>query len=410
MNKIARKVFCRRKEIGSIWESFCRAKTIHRAFNPHSPSFLAEPFNNRFLFHRQFSSIAELSVPESAVKKLLNHLVDAHSNGSTTDFEDLIQFYPIKTLLDERITILENVESLKELESDPEVKKLAEEEKLSNQKRLAEIDDKLVDLVYNHIDVENHNDVILELTAGVGGQESMLFLKELMEMYIKYLGYLGYNFDILDLDQASQGGTRHGSLMISGQGCYQKLKHEAGVHRVQRVPATERSGRIHTSVVSVGVLPQPSEIEVYIDPKDIRVDVMRASGAGGQHVNVTNSACRITHLPTGTVAECQVHRSQLRNREMAMVKLRAKLYEQQMSIQTENFTSLRRQQMGLGLRHEKIRTYNYPQDRITDHRLKNGSLHNLKGFLEGGRLLEELHDRLSQDLRCKLLLEATKYL
>lgn len=290
------------------------------------------------------------------------------------------------------------------------MKKLAQEEKTTNENRLVQIDNNLIDLILNSMIVENYDNVIIELSAGVGGQESMLFVKDLMEMYIKHLGYLGYNFEIIDLDESMSGGYRHASIMVSAKGCYEKLRHEAGVHRVQRVPATEKTGRIHTSVVSVGILPQPSEIDISIDPKDLRIDTMRASGAGGQHVNTTDSAVRIVHLPTGTMAECQTGRSQMKNRELALAKLRAKLYEAKLSKQISNMSNLRREQKGLGLRHEKIRTYNYNQGRVTDHRIANGTMHNLEGFLEGGKYLEELHNKLSQDLRCKAIVSAMKYL
>ena len=290
-------------------------------------------------------------------------------------------------------------------QEDKEMKKLADEEKLVYDHRLQQIDDELINLVLESLEGDNFDDIILELTAGVGGQESMLFLKELLDMYKHHLVYLGYSFDIIEIDDSTQGGVRHASLSISGRGSFEKLRHEAGVHRVQRVPATEKSGRIHTSVVSVAVLPQPNEIQVEIKPNDLRIDTMRASGAGGQHVNTTNSAVRITHLPSGIVVECQTDKSQIQNRKLALAKLRAKLYEKKLSAQLKNTTDMRKQQMGMGERHEKIRTYNYNQDRITDHRLSDGTLHNLENFLRGGLALDDLHTRLNQDLRYNMLLE-----
>lgn len=274
--------------------------------------------------------------------------------------------------------------------------------------QLKDIDEELSKLIIENLVRDNYDDIVLEISAGVGGQEAMLFAKDLLEMYLKHLDYLGFSCDIIDLDDADKGGHRHVSLMISGRGAYHKLRHEGGVHRVQRVPATERSGRIHTSVVSVAVLPQPSEIDIQIDPKDLRIDTMRASGAGGQHVNTTNSAVRITHIPTGTVAECQTNRSQMKNKELAMAKLRARMYQQKLDRQIENSSGMRKQQMGSRQRNEKIRTYNYPQDRVTDHRLSNGTMHNLDGFLKGGDALDSLHTKLQKDLQHKVLLEAIK--
>lgn len=286
------------------------------------------------------------------------------------------------------------------------MQKIAEEEKLGNEKELEQVDNKILELALENFCTDNFSDVILEITAGVGGQEAMLFVKNLSEMYIKHLSYLGYNYDIIEIDESDQGGFRHLSIMVSGYDAFKKLRHEAGVHRVQRVPATEKSGRMHTSVASVAVLPQPSDIEVSIDEKDLRIDVMRASGAGGQHVNTTNSAVRITHLPTGIVAECQTDKSQIKNRSLAMAKLRARIYQKELDRQLSSATSMRKKQMGMGERNEKIRTYNYSQDRVTDHRLSNGTLHNLKGFMLGGEALDKIHGRLHQQLMYELFAEA----
>lgn len=288
------------------------------------------------------------------------------------------------------------------------MKKLAEEEKLVNKNKLEQIDDELLEMVLDNIYSENYDEIIVEVTAGVGGQEAMLFVKNLSEMYMKHINYLGYNYDIIEVDDSDQGGFRHLSMMVSGKDSFKKLRHEAGVHRVQRVPATEKSGRMHTSVASVAVLPQPTEIEVSIDPNDLRIDVMRASGAGGQHVNTTNSAVRITHIPTGIVAECQTDKSQIKNRSLALAKLRARIYQRMFDKQMQSCTSMRKKQMGMGERHEKIRTYNYSQDRITDHRLSNGTLHNLKGFMLGGEGLDKLHERLHEQLVHEMFKEAIK--
>lgn len=288
------------------------------------------------------------------------------------------------------------------------MKKLAEEERITNESQLKQLDDDLINLIFENLIMDNYDDVIIELTAGVGGQEAMLFVRDLLGMYMKHLAYLKYNFDIIELDDSSEGGVRHASLMVSGTDAFKKLQHEAGVHRVQRVPVTEKSGRIHTSAVSVAVLPQPSEIDVVINSKDLRVDTMRATGAGGQHVNTTDSAVRIVHLPTGIVVECQTQRSQLKNRNLAMAKLRAKIYEGQLNEQLKYTSTMRKQQMGMGERNEKIRTYNFSQDRVTDHRLPDGTLHNLKGFLSGGEALNKFHEKLHQELVHKIFIEAVK--
>lgn len=294
-------------------------------------------------------------------------------------------------------------------EEDAEMKRLAKEEISDNENQLNQIDDELINLVLKRLALNSHNDVIMEINAGVGGQEAMLFGKDLFEMYLGHLSFLGYKFDVIELDNTSQGGLKKASIMISGDGAFEKLKHEAGNHRVQRVPVTEKSGRIHTSVVSVAVLPQPSDIEIELNPKDLRIDTMRSSGAGGQSVNTTNSAVRIVHLPTGTIVESQEQRSQTKNREVALIKLRTKLYQTELDKQLKNSSSMRKQQMGMGERNEKIRTYNFNQDRITDHRLThNGTVHNLKGFLEGGEALDNLHEKLNKDLRYKLLSEVVK--
>lgn len=245
----------------------------------------------------------------------------------------------------------------------------------------------------------------MEITAGVGGQEAMLFARDLYHMYLGYLDYLGYDYDLLDHGVGDAGGTRHASLSVSGHEAFSTLRHEAGVHRVQRIPATEKAGRVHTSTVTVAVLPQPSEIEVSLADKDLKIETKRSSGAGGQHVNTTDSAVRIVHLPTGVAVECQSQRSQLKNKENAMRTLRARIYAKQLAEQQSTTRKLRKRQQGLGLRNEKIRTYNFQQNRVTDHRLENGTIYNLKGFLEGGEALSKLAISLEEELQKAVFLE-----
>ncbi|KAM5163097.1 peptide chain release factor 1-like, mitochondrial isoform 2-T2 [Mantella aurantiaca] len=217
----------------------------------------------------------------------------------------------------------------------------------------------------------------------------MLFTAEIFDMYQHYANYKNWSFDILEYFHSDLGGVRHASASVGGLDAYKHLKYEGGVHRVQRVPKTEKQGRIHTSTMTVAVLPQPSEINLTIHPKDLRIETKRASGAGGQHVNTTDSAVRIVHIPTGTVAECQQERSQIKNKETAMKVLRAKLYNMKLDEESNKRQSARKIQVGSKGRSEKIRTYNFPQDRVTDHRISK-SMHNIEGFFFGDELLDDM--------------------
>ncbi|KAI5644963.1 RF-1 domain-containing protein [Phthorimaea operculella] len=232
----------------------------------------------------------------------------------------------------------------------------------------------------------------------------MLFAKELFELYESYAKYKEWQVDIASLEETETGGYRKASMLISGYGVPELMRFEGGVHRVQRIPATERSGRIHTSTVSVAVLPQPTEIEIDIPDRDLTIETKRASGAGGQHVNTTDSAVRIIHNPTGLTVECQEGRSQIKNKEIAMQKLRTLLLQKQIEEQSSKINSERKAQMGSGNRNEKIRTYNYPQDRVTEHREGGGTQHSLKAFMSGGEQLESLQDNLLRHQRYQALM------
>ena len=249
-------------------------------------------------------------------------------------------------------------------------------------------------------DANDDKDIIMEIRAGAGGDEASLFAADLFRMYSRYAQSKGWGIDIIDSNEIGIGGFKEIIFEIKGKGAFSRLKYERGVHRVQRVPVTESSGRIHTSTATVAVLPQADEVEMSINPNDLKTDIYHSGGAGGQNVNKVATAVRITHLPTGIVAICQDERSQLRNRTKAMSVLRARLLDIEQRKQEEEVTRERRSQVGTGDRAEKIRTYNFPQDRVSDHRI-GLSFHNLPRILEGG--LDELIDTLATNDQTKRL-------
>jgi peptide chain release factor 1 len=231
----------------------------------------------------------------------------------------------------------------------------------------------------------------MEIRAGTGGEEAALFANDLFRMYTRYAEMRGWKYEIIDLNETGLGGIKEVVLSVSGENVYGDLKYESGVHRVQRVPETEASGRVHTSAASVAVLPEVEDVEVEINPNDLKIDIFRSGGAGGQNVNKVETAVRITHLPTGLVVQCQDERSQLKNRQKAMKVLKARLYDIEMRKQMEQISAQRKSQVRSGDRSEKIRTYNFPQNRVTDHRI-GLTLYNLSNILEGQ--LDELIEQL----------------
>jgi len=275
--------------------------------------------------------------------------------------------------------IEENKSLLKD--PDPDIRKLAAEEIDRLKEELKDVERRLKILLLPK-DPNDERNIILEIRAGTGGEEAALFAADLLRMYMKYAELKGWKTEILSQNVTGRGGFKEVIVLIEGKGAYSRLKYEAGVHRVQRVPETEAQGRIHTSAVTVAVLPEAEEVDVEIRPEDLRIDVFRASGHGGQHVNTTDSAVRITHIPTGIVVTCQDERSQHKNKAKAMKVLRSRLLELQRREQEKKISEERRSMIGTGDRSERIRTYNFPQGRVTDHRI-GLTLYKLNDILEG---------------------------
>ncbi len=333
------------------------------------------------------------------LEEVLMQLSEPDTASDTAKFQSLMreqaELQPIADAYEKykknEETISDSLELL-EGESDPDMKEMLKEE-LAEAKKLQGDYEQQLKLLLLPKDPNDEKNVIVEIRAGAGGEEAALFAYEIYRMYVKYAESSGWSVELMNLDETGLGGYKECTFMINGRGAYSKLKYESGVHRVQRVPATESGGRIHTSTCTVAVMPEVTEdIQIDIPEKDVRIDVMRASGNGGQCVNTTDSAVRLTHYPTGIVIYSQTEKSQIQNKAKAWALLRSKLYDLEQQKRHDAEADLRRSQIGTGDRSEKIRTYNFPQGRVTDHRIKL-TLHQIDNVLNGD--LTELIDSLT---------------
>lgn len=330
-------------------------------------------------------------------EELMNLLSEPDVANDANRFKKLMKeqsdLAPIVETYKEYKNCKQNIEdslAILDEESDEEMRELAKEELKESKEQVEELEQKLKILLLPK-DPNDDKNVIVEIRAGAGGEEAALFAAEIYRMYVHYAENRGWKVETLDADETGIGGMKSVEFMVRGSGAYSILKYESGVHRVQRVPETESQGRIQTSTCSVAVMPEAEDVDVKIDDKDIRIDVMRASGNGGQCVNTTDSAVRITHIPTGEVVSCQDEKSQLKNKEKALKVLKARLYDKALADQHDEVAAERRSQVGTGDRSERIRTYNYPQGRVSDHRI-NLTLYKLDQFLDGD--LDEMIDAL----------------
>ena len=349
-----------------------------------------------------------LQVFENRYEELSEKLYDPQSAGDPALFAALMkesrELEPIVSAYREYRQCEKAIEDAKELleSTDKELRELAQAELRDNTERAAELSEE-IKLLLLPKDPNDEKNVIVEIRGGTGGEEAALFAYDLYRMYTAYAEGRGWRTEIVSLNETELGGFKEVSFLIDGAGAYSRLKFESGAHRVQRVPETEAGGRIHTSAATVAVLPEAEDVEIDIDPKDLQIDTFRSSGAGGQHINKTSSAIRITHLPTGMVVECQDERSQYKNKDKAMKVLRARLLSKEQEKQSSEVAEARRSQVGSGDRSERIRTYNFPQSRVTDHRI-GLTLYKLEEVLAGG--LDALIDPLIAADRAEKLRES----
>ena len=336
---------------------------------------------------------------EELTKKISDPDVIARTSEWTQYMKEHAEIEEVVLKYKEYKKVKQSLADAEELMKDPEMKELAEEEAKADREQLPKLEEELKVLLIPK-DPDDDKNIICEIRGGAGGDEAALFAGTLFRMYSMYAERKHWKLEVLNENETGLGGYKEISFMISGKGAYSRLKYESGVHRVQRVPETEASGRIHTSTATVAVLPVVDDVQIDINPADIKLEVFRASGAGGQHVNKTSSAVRLIHIPTGMVAECQTERSQTQNREYAMKLLQSRLYEKERQERDSKLASERKSQSGSGDRSEKIRTYNYPQGRITDHRI-GLSIYQMEDFLNGN--LDEMIDNLTAADRAERL-------
>src|SRR6476659_9444336 len=349
----------------------------------------------------------KLASEETRYEQLMAEMADPSVQSDNARFREnskaLAEIQPLVEHFRKYKEVVERISATQELLSDPDMRELAQEEmtelERSRDQLLAEIKVLMVPK-----DPNDEKNVVLEIRAGTGGDEAGLFAADLFRMYSRYAERQGWRLEVLNMSDSGAGGIKEVIALIEGQRVYSRLKYESGVHRVQRVPATEASGRIHTSTATVAVLPEAEEVDIHIDPKDLRVDTFCSSGPGGQSVNTTYPAVRITHIPTNTVVSQQDEKSQVKNRAKAMKVLRSRLYEMEMRKQQEAIAKDRRSQVGTGDRSEKIRTYFFKETRATDHRI-NFTTHQLEGVLNGD--LVELLDNVSMFYQSEKLKDAT---
>ena len=332
---------------------------------------------------------------EKKYEDLTKKISDPEIIAAQTEWKNYMKEHadlePIVLKYREYKKVKQQLDEAKEMLNDPELKDLAEMDYLDCKEKLPKLEEELKLLLIPK-DPDDDKNIICEIRAGTGGDEAALFAGTLFRMYSMYAERKHWKLEILNENETGLGGYKEISFMITGKGAYSRLKFESGTHRVQRVPDTESSGRIHTSAATVAVLPVVEDVEIEINPADIKMDVFRASGAGGQHINKTSSAVRLTHIPTGIIAECQTERSQFQNKDYAMKLLKSRLYEIEKAKQDAAIENSRKSQVGSGDRSEKIRTYNYPQGRITDHRI-GMSIFQMDDFLNGN--LDDLIENLA---------------
>ena len=327
---------------------------------------------------------------EEVTRKISDPEIIAQQSQWQALMKEHAEIEPVVLKYKEYKKVNQAIEDAKEMLKDPEMKELAEIEIEENKEKLPKLEEEIKILLIPK-DPNDDKNVICEIRGGAGGEEAALFAGTLFRMYSMYAEKKHWKLEILNENETGLGGYKEISFMITGKGAYSRLKFESGVHRVQRVPDTEASGRIHTSTATVAVLPVVEDVEIEINPSDIKMEVFRSSGAGGQHINKTSSAVRLIHEPTGIVVECQTERSQFQNKDNAMRMLKTKLYDMEKQKQDSEVRNARKSQVGSGDRSEKIRTYNYPQGRITDHRI-GLSIYQMEDFLNGN--LDEMIDNL----------------